>query len=145
MATFLDLRTSQGSRAGAVSTTAAAPDYVAGIGLNVGTAASVRVDLEATLGIINTTTGGSNLTVTIRRYTNPGDITNFALGVPVYTQTFNKPSVFVPDAFSLSAADIAPGSPTGLLAYGLFVSVDAGHGTNYQGLQNLIGAAATNG
>jgi hypothetical protein len=144
MATFLDLRTSQGNRSGlTVGTTA--PDYVAGIGLQVNNATNIRVDLEATVPITSAAaTGATSITISIRRYTDPSIINDPAQGVQVYSQAF--PITQATSAvFSLSAADITTASATGILAYGLFVLANGTAGsTTYSasGIINLIGNAA---
>jgi hypothetical protein len=151
MPAFLDIRTSQGTRSGAVSTVIAAPDYVAGIGLQIDNATNIRVDLEATIGVISI---GSipddivllnSITVTIVR-TTIANITNFALGVPVFTQTFGIPNITVltPFTFSVSAADFNPPiADLGQITYALFVSSTTEViPTIYNGAQNLIGMAA---
>jgi hypothetical protein len=149
MPTFLDVRTSQGTKAGVVSTTPLA-DYVAGIGLIVNTATNIRVDLEATVGVLQPISlTGSSITLTVERTTVAG-LTTPGAGTPVFTQTFGIPpiAIITPFTFSLSAADIVPaatdpGAP-GQLTYALFASTAAAGllAPTYNGLQNLIGTAA---
>jgi hypothetical protein len=140
MPTFLDLRTAQGTRATAVSVTALAPDYVAGIGLQVNSATNIRVDLEATIGVTSAV-ANNILTISILRYTDPTLITTFASGTVAYTQSFQIPAAGLADAVSLSAADIVASAPAGgILAYAIYVSATGA--ATYQGLQNLIGTAA---
>jgi hypothetical protein len=139
MAVLLDLRTSQGPKTGPVSTVAITPDYIAGIGLFVDSAPNIRVDLEASVGVSSIISNA--LVLSVVRHTLPGDLGNFGSGIPVYSQTFNIPTIVTATTFSLSAADYLPPTPgTGLLVYGLYASATF-TGTTYQGTQNLIGTA----
>jgi hypothetical protein len=136
---FLDLRTSQGPKIGPVSTLAATPDYIAGIGLAVGSAANIRVDLEASVGV--TSIVNNTLVISVVRHTNPGDLGNFASGTVVYSQGFGIPTFMTATTFSLSAADLPSTPASGQLNYALYASATLA-GTSYQGTQNLIGTAA---
>ena len=140
MSIFLDLRTSQGTRSGAVSNTATSPDYVAGIGLQVDTGTDIRVDLEATFGV-KAGSDDTTFTATVNRYTDAANITTFSLGTPVFTQKFLLEQSGDTSAFSLSAADIVATAPASKqLSYALYISADKS-GSTYQGQQNLIGTA----
>jgi len=149
MPTFLDQRTSQGARAGTVSTDPAA-DYIGGIGLIVNSATNIRTDLQATIGILQPISlTGSSLTLFIER-TTVANLTTPGAGTEVFRQTFGIPSVTIatPFTFSLSAADIAPAATDpdapGQLTYALFATTDAEgiFAPTYNGLQNFNGAAA---
>jgi hypothetical protein len=146
MSTFLDLRTSQGIRTGAVSTNGATPDYVAGLGLQVDAGTNVRVELNGTIGVFITDIIIGQLTFIVKQYTDPAQIGNFGEGVEVFRQTaaLTPPIANLRDIVSFSAADIVTlAPPTGILAYALFVFVQgAAPGViSYQGQQNLTAVA----
>jgi hypothetical protein len=137
---FIDLRTSQGPRAVAIPTT---PDYVAGIGLSVGAATGIRCDLEASVGV-NDTTSGSNFLIQVVRQSSSNALGTFEAANVIYSQSFGLSTATTITTFSLSAADFnvpATFSTNGILAYGLYVNASA-LGATYQGLQNLIGTAS---
>jgi hypothetical protein len=138
---FLDLRTSQGPKNTPVSTNAASPDYITGIGLIVGSAANIQVDMNATVGV----SGGTNtFIISVVRHNNPVDIGIFSAGTVIYSQSFDltAPVTVSAAAFSLSTADLPPTPPSGQLTYGVFASA-LFTGAAYQGTQNLIGKAVS--
>jgi hypothetical protein len=135
---FLDLRTCQGGKTGVITTVAATPDYICGIGLATGVVANIRVDLEASVGVSSLVS--NSLVISVVRHINPLDFGNFSSGTVVYSQTFSIPAIITATTFSLSAADLPPAPASGQLNYALYVSATLA-GTSYQGTQNLIGTA----
>ena len=137
---FLDQRTSQGPKNTPVSTVAAAPDYIAGIGLIVGSATNIRVDINASVGV---SSGNNTFILSVVRQNSPSDIGIFSAGTVIFSQSFvlTTPITVSPETFSLSAADLPPTPASGQLTYGLYASASAASAV-YQGTQNLIGKAA---
>lgn len=90
MPTFLDLRTSQFAPGGTLSTNPAAPTFLGGIGLVVGDATNIRVDLNATVNV----SAGSAATITILVCRNlpAATISTFNPGNVIYTTTESVPA-----------------------------------------------------
>lgn len=145
MATFLDYRASIGSTTfgspnSIMSTSAINPNLIGSIGLIVGNATGVRVQLQ---GLIGVTAGLTPATVFITIVRNNPDPALPAGGTPIFS------AVHVLDSnttktIAINAADLNP--PTNLLTpgqinYSLFVQNSAGGAVVRSGPENFEGMA----
>lgn len=127
MPIFLDLRTSQfAPTAGTVLSNAAfTPTFLGGIGLIVGDATNIRVDLNATVNVA----GGAapaTITILIARNLPAAAISTFNAANVIYTTTETLPAAEV-ETIGINIADFQPTtSPTepGQVNYALFVSAN---------------------
>ena len=140
MSTFLDLRTSQGPNATVMSTNAAAPSYIAGIGLIVGSATGIRTQLVGEIGVISTL--NPLVQYAIVRQSSPAAIGTFEAANVIFTQIRQFSSIITGSSVSISSNDLNPTPVAGQLTYGLYAS--ASTATTFQGTQSLSGVAASN-
>ncbi len=142
MPTFLDLRTSQFAPGGTLSTNPAAPTFLGGIGLVVGDATNIRVDLNATVNV----SAGSAATITILVCRNlpAATISTFNPGNVIYTTTESVPAGQA-ETIGINVADFQPTtSPTepGQVNYALFAYSSAADTSLADRVQTLNGIAA---
>jgi hypothetical protein len=144
MPTFLDLRTSQFAPAAGtnLSNNAAAPTFLGGIGLIVGSATNIRVDLNATVSVQSP--GTATVTILIARNIPAATISTFNAGNVIYSTT---ETVFggEQETVGVNAADFNPTtSPTepGQINYSLFAYSSATDTLVGGRVQTLNGVAA---
>ncbi len=146
MATLLDYRTSIGSMAfgtpgSAMSTSAVTPSYIGSIGLIVGDATNIRVNLQGQIGV-TAVLDPATVTVTIVRNASP-DPTVPNGGTTIFTAnyTFDSPTV---KNITINSADFnpLPGIFTPRqISYSLFAQNSAGGTIIRTGPENFEGFA----
>jgi len=143
MPTFLDLRISQFAPAGPfLSTNPAAPTFLGGIGLIVGDATNIRVDLNATVNVATDT--AATITILIARNLPAATIDTFNAANVIYTTTQSIP-LGQDETIGVNIADFQPTtSPTepGQINYSLFAYSSAGDTLILDRIQTLNGIAA---
>lgn len=143
MATFLDLRTSQGTSSTVLP--AGTPVFVGSIGLIVDNASNIRVDLSGSVGVDSTLIG--NITVFVLRNIPASVITTtFNAANTIYTQSFNiQPFTSgTTTTLTFNAADFHPTASLtepGQINYSLWVVADTA-GNTLKGIQSFTGIAA---
>ena len=144
MPTFLDLRTSQFAPAAGtnLSTNPAAPTFLGGIGLIVGDATNIRVDLNATVSAA--TGSAATVTILVARNLPAATISTFNPGNLLYSST----ETFTGNQEKTIGVNIAdfhpPASPTepGQVNYALFAYSSAANTAVGGRIQTLVGVAA---
>jgi hypothetical protein len=151
MATLLDYRSSQNSNTNADTPgtpIGATPVFIGDIGLIVGTAQNIRVNLWATVGLDRDTAidGTSEVKFLIARNLNPTNVFNAANVIFTANQDV-EPQVGTTnddqEIVTLNVADLGPtpGPIAGQINYSLFAQVIAGPNIRRNGPENLSGMA----
>lgn len=147
MATFLDYRASIGSTTvgspnSVMSTSAVNPSLVGSIGLIVGDASGIRVQLQGLIGVTAALTPATVFITIVRNNPNPALPSG---GTPIFSAVHvldsNKTQII-----AINAADLNP--PTnpltpGQISYSLFVQNSAGGSIIRSGPENFEGLAVT--
>ena len=150
MATILDYRSSQNSNTNFETpgtAIGATPVFIGDIGLIVGNATNIRVNLWATVGLDRDTTSGgaSEVTFYIARNLNPTNVFVPANVIFTAVQEVEPEGPNNDDQLivTLNAADLnpTPGPIPGQINYSLFAQRTAGPDVTRNGPENLTGMA----
>ncbi|MGE5582409.1 MAG: hypothetical protein ACM3X9_07705 [Bacillota bacterium] len=148
MATLLDYRASIGSKTfgspgSVMSTSSTTPSYIGSIGLIVGNATGIRVQLQGEIGVA-ATSAPATVTITIVKNASP-DPTLPAGGRTILTQNYTLEST-IAKTIAINAADLdpTPGPSTpGQISYSMFAQNSAGNSIIRTGPENFAGLAMT--